>query len=128
MTKSLLSVIGALVWLLVPVFAGEPTSDLDPQAAVKLIALKANTPANSIEISFIVEGNAKCDKDFEVKHARRVAAVLPVRVGTTQSRRLVFFDLLWNERLGWFMWESRPERGGDAVYLWSELQGAIVNR
>ncbi len=44
------------------------------------------------------------------------------------SRRLVFYDLFWNDALGWFMWESRPERTGDAVYIWSELKGEIVNR
>jgi hypothetical protein len=128
MTKFLLSATGALALMLAPVFAAEPTSDLAPKDAVRLIALKANAPANSIEISFIVEGSAKCDKDFEVKHSRRVAAILQVRDGSSQSRRLVFFDLLWNESLGWFMWETRPERGGDAVYIWSELRGAIVNR
>ena len=128
MTKFILSVTGALALLLASGFAAEPATDLDPKEAVKLIALKANAPANAIEISFIVEGSAKCDKDFEVKHSRRVAAILPVRDGSAQSRRLVFYDLLWNEALGWFMWESRPERGGDAVYIWSELRGAIVNR
>ena len=128
MTKFILSVTGALALLLAPGFAAEPATDLDPKEAVKLIAFKANAPANAIEISFIVEGSAKCDKDFEVKHARRVAAILPVRDGSAQSRRLVFYDLLWNEALGWFMWESRQERTGDVVYLWSELRGAIVNR
>lgn len=128
MTKILLSIAGALALTLAPGFAGEPTSELTPGAAVKLIALKSNAPANSIEISFIVDGSAKCDKDFEVRHSRRVAAILPVRDGSSQSRRLVFYDLLWNESLGWFMWESRPERTGDVVYIWSESRGYIVNR
>lgn len=128
MTKILLVVVGALALMLGPVFAAEPTTDLDPKVAVRLIALKSGAPANAIEIPFIVEGSAKCDKDFEVKHSRRVAAILPVRDGSSQSRRLVFYDLMWNESLGWFMWESRPERAGDAVYLWSELRGLIVNR
>jgi hypothetical protein len=26
------------------------------------------------------------------------------------------------------MWENREERAGEAVYLWSELKGEIVNR
>lgn len=45
-----------------------------------------------------------------------------------RGARLVYHDFFWNESLGWFMWESRPERTGDAVYIWSELKGVIVVR
>ena len=128
MRKFLLSIIGVLALFSTAVFAGEPTSDLAPKDAVRLIAMKSNIPANSIEISFIVDGSAKCGEGFEVKHVRRVAALHGVRDGNSQSRKLVFYDLYWNETLGWFMWEIRPERTGDAVYLWSELKGEIVNR
>lgn len=128
MRKFLLSIIGVCALFSATVFAGEPTSELAPKDAVRLISLKSNVPANAIEISFIVDGSAKCGKDFEVRIVRRVAAIHAVREGSLQVRRLVFYDLFWNESLGWFMWESRPERGGDAVYLWSELKGQIVNR
>lgn len=109
-------------------FAAEPTADLDPKEAVRLVSLKSGEPGNTIQVAFIVEGSAKCGPGFEVRHVRRVAAIHAVRDGNTKPRQLVFYDLFWNDALGWFMWESREERTGTAVYLWSELRGAIVNR
>jgi hypothetical protein len=129
MRNLLLSIVGAFALLATAGFAGEPTTDLTPKTAVKLIALKANVPENAIEISVIIDGVSKCDKGFEATHVRRVAAIHAVRKADGgQTRSLVFYDLLWNESLGWFMWESRAERAGEAVYIWSELKGNIVNR
>jgi hypothetical protein len=128
MSKFLLSIIGAWSLISVTGFAAEPTADLAPKEAVRLISLKANILPNTIEIAFIVDGSARCGEGFEVKHVRRVAAIHAVRDGSSQSRRLVFYDLFWNGSLGWFMWESRPERAGDAVYIWSEIKGDFVNR
>lgn len=109
-------------------FAAEPTVELAPKEAIRLIAIKTSVQENAVEIPFIVDGSAKCGEGFEVKHVRRVAAIHAVRDGASQSRRLVYHDFFWNESLGWFMWESRPERTGDAVYIWSELKGFIVVR
>jgi hypothetical protein len=128
MRNIILSMIGAVALFSTTGFAAEPSNELTPKEAVKLIALKSDVLANTVEVSFIVEGTAKCGEGFEVKHVRRVAAIHPVRDGASQTRRLVFYDLFWNESLGWFMWESRPERTGDAVYIWSELKGQIVNK
>jgi hypothetical protein len=128
MRKFLLSFIGMSALFSASLFAAEPTAELAPKEAVRLISLKANVLANTIEIPFIVAGSAKCGEGFEVRHVRRVAAIHAVRDGSLQSRRLVFYDLFWNEVLGWFMWESRAERTGDAVYIWSELRGDFVNR
>ncbi len=128
MRKFLVSVAGVCALFLATAFAGEPSQDLEPKEAVRLISLKADVPSNAIAISFIVDGSAKCGKGFEVKSVRRVAAIHGVREGSLSVRRLVFYDLFWNEALGWFMWESRPERGGDAVYIWSQVKGVIVNR
>ncbi len=72
---------------------GEPTSDLAPKDAVRLIAMKSSVPADAIEISFILDRSAKCWESFEVKHVRRVAAIHAVRESGSQSRRLVFYDL-----------------------------------
>lgn len=121
-------IVGVCALLSATGFAAEPTGDLTPKEAVRLISLKANVLANTIEIPFIVDGSARCGEGFEVKHVRRVAAIHPVRDGALQTRRLVFYDLFWNEALGWFLWESRAERTGDAVYIWSELKGDFVNR
>jgi hypothetical protein len=128
MRNFLLSIAGVFALLSTTVFAVEPGNDLSARDAVRLIVLKSDVPENTVEIAFIIEGSVKCEKDFEVKHVRRVAAIHPVRDGTGPRRTLVFYDLYWNESLGWFMWESRPERSGDAVYIWSELKGQIVNR
>ncbi len=128
MRKFLLSIIGGYLLSLSNGTAAEPTAEITPKEAVRLISLKSNVPANAIEISFIVDGSAKCGEGFEVKHVRRIAAIHPVRDGSKSARGLVFYDLFWNESLGWFMWESRPERTGDAVYIWSEFKGEIVNR
>ncbi|HEX5790361.1 MAG TPA: hypothetical protein VFY13_04370 [Luteolibacter sp.] len=109
--------------------AAEPASDLEPRVAVKLIALKANVPDTTIELPFIVDGALSDGKGFAATHTRRVAAIHVGRdANGALGRVLVFYDFLWNESLGWFMWESRQERAGEAVYIWSERKGAIVNR
>ena len=128
MRKFLLSIVGAVAMCATAGSAAEPARDLDPKDAVRLIALKSDVRENTIEIAFVVEGTSKCQGDFEVRHVRRVAAIHAVRDGTSQRRQLVFYDLFWNETLGWFMWESRAERTGDAVYIWSETKGQIVNK
>ncbi len=120
--------IGALACMACAIHAAEPSNQLDPKAAVRLLALKSGEPASAIEIPFILEGTSRCPEGFEARHVRRVAAIMPVREGSSQRRRLVFHEMHWNEALGWFMWESRTERTGDAVYLWSERKGHIVNR
>ena len=120
--------IGVLACLAGTMHAAEPGAELDPKSAVQLLALKTGAPASSIEIPFILSGSSRCPEGFVARKVRRVAAILPVREGAGQRRRLVFHEMHWNEALGWFMWESRPERAGDAVYIWSEIKGHIVNR
>ena len=130
MRKFLLSIAGVLAMFTTTVSsvsAAAPLHELSPKDAVRLIRLRSNVPENSVEISFIVDGVSKWG-EFEATHVRRVAAIHPVRGGNSQSRKLVFYDLFWNESLGWFMWESRLERTGEAIYIWSELKGEIVNR
>lgn len=110
------------------VYSAEPTLDLQPKEAVRLIAMKDDIQPNTIEISFILDGTAGCGPGFEAKHVRRVASVQPVRDGSSSVRKVVFHNLYWNESLGWFMWQTNQERAGEVVYLWSELKGEIVNR
>lgn len=128
MGKILLSIVGALALGVVAGVAAEPARDLTPEEAVKLIALRSAVLKGRIEISFIIEGSAKCADGFEARHVRRVAAIHPVREGASEGRRVVFYDLHWNEALGWFMWESRTERTGEALYIWSETRGYILNK
>lgn len=128
MKKSIFALLGVCALFVSTGYSEEPLVDLSAKEAAKLVSLKANVPLNALEISFIVEGSAKGGDGFEVKHVRRVAALHAVRDDGLASRRLLFYDLFWNEALGWFMWERREERSGDAVYIWSERLGAIVNR
>lgn len=128
MGKFLLSIVMAVAFSAVTGFAAEPVRELSPEKAVELIALRSEVMKNRIEISFIIEGSAKCADGFEARHVRRVTAIHPVRAGASEGRRVVFYDLHWNEALGWFMWESRTERTGEAVYIWSETRGYIVNK
>jgi hypothetical protein len=123
----LASFVGISLSLATTLVAAEPSVDLAPKEALRLIAMRSRVPAASIELAFIVDGSSRLDA-FDARHVRRVAAIHGVREGTSQRRKLVFYDLLWNESLGWFMWENRDERAGEAVYLWSELKGEIVNR
>jgi hypothetical protein len=124
----ILSVIGAVALSAAVGFAAEPARDLSPEKAVELIALRSDVMKSRIEVLFIVEGSSKCADGFEARHVRRVAAIHPVRAGASESRRVVFYDLLWNDALGWFMWESRTERTGEALDIWSETRGYMVNK
>jgi len=126
MEKILRSLIGAVVLMSTAVFAGEPASELDPKVAVKLICQRTNLLPARVEVAFVVDGSTKNQDGFETKHVRRVAAIHPVVEGGVTVRRLVYYDLFWNDTLGWFMWEVRAERGGDAVYRWSERGGETV--
>lgn len=128
MTKILLTLAGVFALFASTVSAAPAATELTPKQAAALIAIRSGAPLNSIVISFIVDGDAQCGKGFAVTNVRRVASIHGVREGSKQSRKLVFYDLFWNDTLGWFLWESRPGRTGDEVYIWSELKGEIVNR
>src|SRR5688572_7696819 len=110
MRKFLSSIVGVLALLSATGFAGEPTAELAPKDAIRLIAMKSGVQENAVEIPFIIDGSAKCGEGFEVKHVRRVAAIHSVRDGASQSRRFVDYHFFWNESLGWFMRETRSER------------------
>jgi len=122
---SLRSLLGAAVLAAGTCFAAEPSHDLDPQAAVKLIDLLVAGHQSRVEIALIVDGTGKAGP-FEATHVRRVVAVHPVWEDGRTVRRMRIYDFYWNETYGWFTWEKREERGGDAVYIWSELKGAII--
>lgn len=129
MARILLLLVGVLGMIFSgTVTAAEPVVELTPKVAVRLVSMRSNVQDNMIEISFILDGSAKCGDGFEAKHVRRVACIQPVRLGTAQRRRLVFHDFFWNEELGWFTWEKNDERAGEAIYIWSELKGEIKNR
>ena len=119
------SLIGAALLAAGTSLAAEPDHDLAPPAAVKLIDLLIDGHLSRVEIALIVDGTGKAGP-FEARHVRRVVAVHPVWEDGRTVRRMRTYDFYWNESYGWFTWEKREERGGDAVYIWSELKGGII--
>lgn len=128
MEKILRSVVGAVVLFSTAVFAGEPAHELDPKTAVKLICLRSNLIEQRVEIAYIDEGALKGGDGFEYRNVRRVAAIHPMPERGSLVRRVVIYDFKWNDSLGWYLREVRTEKGGDAVYCWSENGGATVVR
>jgi len=130
MTTKLLATMGAVVLMMTPGMAVEPTRELVPKEAARIVALRANVPVDRIEVAFILDGSVRTDSMFEAKNVRRVATILPIRTGngTGERREMEFYDFYWNESLGWFTWAKRQERSGEVVYIWSQLRGIIVNR
>ncbi len=110
-----------------PALAAEPTTELDAATAVKLLGLQARGRLPQMEVAFILEGSGKMPP-FEVRQVRKVVAVHPVPENGRMVRRMRVYDFHWSEAHGWFLWEMREERGGDAVWIWSERQGEVVVR
>jgi hypothetical protein len=103
----------------------EPVRELEPKAAVRLIASINEISEKPIAIASIVEGT-KTEDEFEVAHVRRVTTILPVAEGGARIRRVRCYDFYWNETYGWFVCEKREGRGGDEVWIWSENEGDLV--
>lgn len=111
--------------LLSSAFSAEPTAELEPKAAVRLIALLNDISEKPIAIASIISGS-KADEDFEANHVRRVTSIHPVAEEGSRVRRVRCYDFFWNETYGWFVYEKREGRGGDEVWIWSENLGDIV--
>ncbi|MGB6219727.1 hypothetical protein [Haloferula sp.] len=111
--------------LLTSAFSAEPAGDLDPKAAVRLIALLNDISEKPIAIASIISGT-KSDEGFEASQVRRVTSIHPVAEEGSRVRRVRCYDFFWNETYGWFVYEKREGRGGDEVWIWSENLGDIV--
>ncbi|MCW1915571.1 hypothetical protein OJ996_18440 [Luteolibacter sp. GHJ8] len=120
------SIVGAVVLTAGACFAAEPSPLLEAPAA-KLISLQTEGRQEQVVIAAILEGTVK-DGPFEATHARRVIAVHPTPENGKMVRRMCTYNFLWNEAYGWFTYEKREERGGDALWIWSELRGEVVVR
>lgn len=123
--KAILPIVGAVVMTSATLQAAEPTHDLTPDSAIKLIQLLVDPDPAPINVAMILEGAAK-EGPFEIAHSRRVIAIHPVPENGRRVRRMVCYDFLWSEDFGWFAWQRRAESGGDVIYLWSETQGERV--
>lgn len=107
--------------------ATAPTSELTDALTSKLINLRSQNRTPGISVALTLEGSTKSGP-FEIQHVRRVIAVHPVIENGRQVRKVHAYDLHWTPVYGWFLWEKREEPGGEAVWIWSELQGEVVIR
>lgn len=109
------------------VFAVEPTRQLDENLAARLINLQSQNRVHQIQVAMILEGASR-EGPVQIGNVRRVIAVHPVLSEGRQVRRMQTYDFNWSPTYGWFLWEKREERGGDAVWIWSENLGEIAIR
>jgi hypothetical protein len=112
-----------LIWGMV--HAAEPIRELDPNAAVKLIASINDIRETPITIASIIAGT-KTDDGFEASHVRRVTSIHQVIEDGSQVRRVRCYDFFWNDTYGWFVYEKRKGRGGDEIWIWSENEEDLV--
>lgn len=108
-------------------YAAEPDRELDSATAVKLLNLQSRGRMPQTAVAMILEGSTKMPP-FEARHVRKVIAVHPVPENGKMVRRMQVYDFHWSTEHGWFLWETREERGGDAVWIWSERGGETVVR
>lgn len=107
--------------------AASPTNEPTDALVSRLVNLQSQNRTPSIAVAMVLEGTTKAGP-FEVDHVRRVITVHPVIENGRQVRKVNTYDLHWTPAYGWFLWEKRDDPGGEAVWIWSELQGEVVIR
>ena len=127
MAKMFLLPVVALLFGAVSALAGPPTHELDEKIVTQLLKLKSRGSVREANVAMILEGSTRMGP-FDCSHVRRVTTVEPQPEGGSRVRRVVCREFHWSDRYGWFLWETREERGGDAVWIWSETEGEVVIR
>lgn len=125
-----------LIWLAVaPVFASETQPpELESALALKIITLQAKSAPPEARITApdvriaMIQAGASREGQFELTHVRRVTSVESVIEDGAKVRRMACREFHWTAEYGWFTWEGRKERGGESIWIWSELKGEIVIR
>lgn len=107
--------------------AAQPPTEPSDALISKLINLQTRNRTPGIAVAMVLEGSVKSGP-FEVTHVRRVITVHPVIEEGRQVRKMQCYDFHWTPVYGWFLWENRAEAGGEAIWIWSELQGEVVVR
>jgi hypothetical protein len=107
--------------------AAEPTSEPSDTLISRLINLRSQNRTPAIAVAMVLEGTTRSGP-FEMNHVRRIITVHPVIDNGRQVRRVNTYELHWTPAYGWFLWEKREEAGGEAVWIWSELQGEVAVR
>ena len=117
----------AMLWFSALAVAGPPTHELDDKTALKLIQLQSRNSTPDVRIAMIQDGTTK-QGSFEFAHVRRVTTVEAVVERGAKVRRMACREFHWSDEYGWFIWEAREERGGETIWIWSELKGEVVIR
>jgi hypothetical protein len=107
--------------------AGGPTHELDEKIAIQILTIEAENRKPEIKIALIQDGTSR-EGSFEFAHVRRVTSIETVPEGGARVRRMTCREFHWSDAYGWFTWESRKERGGEAIWIWSEIQGQVIVR
>lgn len=127
-------IIIAMLLLAGAVTAGPPKHELTTDAALRLIELRhASLPWSDRPMSVdtrvaSIKDGTREDGRFRNSHVRRVTTVEGVLEKGARVRRAVCRDFEWTDEYGWHFSEIREERGGDAVWIWSELKGQVIIR
>lgn len=127
MARKFLLPVVALLCSAVSAPAGPPTHELDADLVNNLLRLKFRGSVRQVNVAMILDGSTRMGP-FECAHVRRVSTVEPLPEEGTRVRRIVCREFHWSDEYGWFLWESREERGGDALWIWSETKGEVVVR
>ena len=117
---------GAAIVISASAMAAEPSKPLDETLAAKLINLKNENRTPDIKIAMILEGSSA--GEFQTKNLSRVTSIHGVAEGGAKVRQIQTYIFNWTPTYGWFLWESRQERGGEAVWIWSETLGEVIVR
>lgn len=125
-----------LIWLAVaPGFASATQPpELESAVALKIITMQAKSTrsearitAPDVRIAMIQAGSSR-EGPFELTHTRRVTSVESVIEDGAKVRRMACREFHWTAEYGWFTWEGRKARGGESIWIWSELQGEVLIR
>ena len=107
-------------------YAVEASSELSEEIAKRLIAEVLEISPTGIRVVTVIDGEKRSKDGFVASQVRRVTAVHPVLVDGRMVRRVRCYDFSWNSQYGWFYQETRSSRGGEEVWIWSEIQGNSV--
>ena len=117
----------AMLWFSAIAVAGPPTHELDDKTALKIIQLQSRNSTPDVRIAMIQEGTSK-QGSFEFSHVRRVTTVESAIEKGAKVRLMACREFHWSDEYGWFTWESRKERSGESIWIWSEIKGEVVVR
>jgi len=125
--KPIFPIAVSVIVMATPLLAAEPTNEPADHLISKLINLQTRNRTPGIAVAMVLEGSVTSGP-FEVSHVRRVVTVHPVITEGRQVRKMQCYDFHWTPAYGWFLWETRDEAGGQAVWIWSELLGEVIVR